>query len=135
MKTERLLAAISEIEALEQEQEHELKETRAVLAGMRKLAGNGTGAVVNTPPSTTHVSTNTPMIKKTYAQITLDLLKVSDRPMHINEIVLEIHQVKNLPPGSILRPSVQTSLMRYIQRGGKNLKKAGLGKFKYYNAV
>lgn len=128
MKKERLTAAIYELEELEREQQNELDETREILSGLRKLAGISNGTGEKLPLETTDASAlgSTP----TYSQIAVKLLKEAGRPMHITKIVEGICLEKNVPFGSIARPSVQTTLMRFMEKS-KEILKTGPGKFKY----
>lgn len=131
MKNEKFKTAITELEELVLEQTRELEETQKILSGLRKLAGvnggNGVAIAQSVPASASNGPT---MAKMTYADIALRLLKAADRPMHINEIVKGICLEKNVPIGSIARPSVQTTLMRFMKRSSE-IRKAGPGKFKY----
>ena len=127
MKKERLTAAIHELEELEREQQDDIEETRKALSVLRRLAGSGNGAIhhqLSPIRPTAQAST------QTYSQIAVKLLKEAGSPMHINKIVEGICLEKNVPIGSIARPSVQTTLMRFMKRS-KEIRKAGPAKFKY----
>ncbi len=121
MKTERLKAAVHELEELKREQEDDLKKTERLISELKQLAGI---------PDVEAVPVNSASLlsalglgrKETYVEIALRLLRQAGRPLHVNEIVAEIEREKGLSKGSITRASVQTSLGRYMEKTGKIFK-------------
>jgi hypothetical protein len=68
---------------------------------------------------------------QTYNEIAIHLLKNAGRPMHISDIVAGIEQFKGLARGSITRPSVQTTLTRFMAKRSGLLRKPKDATFEY----
>ena len=118
MIQERILATIQDLENLIHDSEMAIHELRKVVAGLSQ------GAKVKvSAPANGHK-------KQTYADTCLRILKDAGRPMHITDILSELHKERGLPDGSISRPAVQTGLARFMKKA-REIKKAGAAKYKY----